>query len=293
VALFAPYHPESNALIERQNKSFLENLKSYVGTLHDDWDEHLISYEFAYNASVNPSTGECPFFLTHGRHPVLPVAIKHPTPSPAVDDFVLQLQNRIAAARDHIRLTQAVNADTRSKKLRPVQFKVGDKVLLSTEHYNLMLPSQKLAPRWIGPLTIEQIRGPNTVRIEVPPRLARIEPLQNVVHLKPYVSRPSNIGPTHVPDGPELVDGQEEFVVDDIITHRGAGRHIQYLVRFEGYGPEDDLWLPARNLDHAQEVLAAYHARQTDKTLTVAHPRRQRAQRQLRRLGHSWHYGGP
>eukprot|EP00961_Rhodomonas_salina_P295832 3935818-Rhodomonas_salina.4 len=51
------------------------------------------------------------FFLNHGRHPVLPVALAHPMPSPAVNDFVMQLQNRIAAAHDHIRATQAVNTD--------------------------------------------------------------------------------------------------------------------------------------------------------------------------------------
>eukprot|EP00961_Rhodomonas_salina_P114681 1542804-Rhodomonas_salina.1 len=84
-----------------------------------------------------------------------------------------------------------------------------------------MLPSQKLAPKWIGPLRVEKVRGPNTVSVQVPPHLTRIEPLQNVAHLKLYVSRPTNIGPTHVPDGPELVDREEEFVVEEILAHRG------------------------------------------------------------------------
>eukprot|EP00961_Rhodomonas_salina_P123615 1665724-Rhodomonas_salina.1 len=106
VALSAPYHPESNSLIELQNAVFTEALRAYVSALQDDWDDHLVPYEFAYNASVNPSTGESQFFLNHGRNPNLPVARLHPTPSPAVEDFVLQLQNRIIAARDHIRMTQ-------------------------------------------------------------------------------------------------------------------------------------------------------------------------------------------
>ncbi len=169
VALSAPYHPESNSLIERQKAVFIESLRAYVSALQDDWDDHhLVPYEFAYNASVNPSTGESPFFLNHGRNPNLPVARLHPTPSPAVDDFVLQLQNRITAARDHIRMTQGLNADRRAHKLNPVTPQVGDLVLLNTEHYNLMLPSQKLAPKWVGPLRVEEVRGPNTVRVQVP-----------------------------------------------------------------------------------------------------------------------------
>lgn len=216
------------------------------------------------------------------------MALAHPTPNPAVNDFVLNLHNRIAAARDHIRMTQAEAADRRSKKLRPIEFKVGDKVLLSTEHYNLMLPSQKLAPKWLGPLKIEQVRGPNTVRIEVPLRLARIEPLQNVAHLKPYVVWPPEICPTHIPAGPDLVDGQEEFEVEDITAHRGASRNVQYLVRFAGYGPEDDLWLKEKNLENAPEMLAAYHACQADAQAKVQHLKQQRAGSHLTRLGHVW-----
>eukprot|EP00961_Rhodomonas_salina_P280632 3790810-Rhodomonas_salina.1 len=91
----------------------------------------------------------------------------------------MNLQNRIAMARDHIRRMQGDRADTNADSVQPANYKVGDKVLHSTEHYNLQLPSEKLAPRWLGPLQILEIHGPNTVCIEVPPRLSRIEPIQN------------------------------------------------------------------------------------------------------------------
>eukprot|EP00961_Rhodomonas_salina_P302683 3940933-Rhodomonas_salina.1 len=225
----------------------------------------------------------------------MPVAVVHPTPSPVVDDFIIMLQNRIAAARDHIRLTQGQAANQQSAKshlrLRTVEFKVGDKVLLSTEHYNLQLQSQKLAPRYLGPLTVLEIRGPHMVRIKVPPRLACIKPLQNVEHLKPYMTLPLAVGPTHVPVGPELVNDTEEYEVEDIIAHWGAGNQVEYLVRFTSYDAADDLWLPACNLKNAPDIVSAYHARQRDQVepQTGAH---QRAPR-LRRLRHVWNYGGP
>eukprot|EP00961_Rhodomonas_salina_P243729 3293423-Rhodomonas_salina.1 len=258
VVLSAPYHPESNSMIEHQNKTFIENLQCFITSLQDDWDDHLVPYEFAYNASVNPSTGESPFFLNHGQPLTMPVAVVHPTPSPAVDDFVTMLRNWIAAA----------------------------------QHYNLQLLSQKLAPRYLGPLTVLEIRCPNTVRIEVPPRLARIEPLQNVKHLKPYVTLPPAVGPTHVPVGPELVDDAEEYEVEDIIAHHGAGNQVEYLVRFTSYDAADDLWLPARNLKNTPDIVSAYHARQRDQAES-RQGARQRAPRRLQRLGHVWNYGGP
>eukprot|EP00961_Rhodomonas_salina_P143302 1928461-Rhodomonas_salina.1 len=91
-----------------------------MSALQDDWDDHLVPYEFAYNASVNPSTGESLFFLNHGQNPNLPVALLQSTPSPAVENFVLQLQNQIVAARNHIRMTQGLNADLLAHKLNLV-----------------------------------------------------------------------------------------------------------------------------------------------------------------------------
>ena len=287
VALSAPYHPNSNPWVERQNKTLLESLRSFVNARQDDWEECLPMYEFAYNNSYNPSLGDTPFFLSHGRRPALPIMVGNPTPSPAVNDFVQNLQNRIIAARDHIRLTQGEAADRRQKTLNPTTFNVGDLVLLNTEHYNLQLPSLKLSPRWIGPLKVLQLRGPNTVLIEVPPRLKRIEPIQNVVHLKAYVPRPPHVGPTPPVQMPDIIDDQEEYEVEEILSHRGTGAKTQYLVRFRGYGPEDDLWLPQRNLRNAPDILKDYHDRQTGRQ-PVQVPRAQRAPRHLTRLGHVW-----
>eukprot|EP00961_Rhodomonas_salina_P147741 1988646-Rhodomonas_salina.1 len=50
---------------------------------------------------------------------------------------------------------------------------------------------------------------------------------------------------------PELIDGEEEYVVEEIIAHRGSGSRTQHLVRWASYGPEDDEWLPKRNLANA------------------------------------------
>lgn len=286
-ALSAPYHPQSNSLVERQNKTFIENLRSFVNARQNDWEECLPLYEFAYNSSVNPTTGETPFFLNHGRHPRTPVALTLTTPSPVVEDFVETLQNRLTEARDHILRSQAQTADQRAKKLQPAELAPGDLVLLSTEHYNLMLPSKKLTPRYIGPLKVLQVRGPNTVLIEVPPRLKGIEPIQNVAHLKKYHLRPPEVGPQIAPLPPDIIDDKEEFEIEDIIAHRGAGKKTQYLVRFKSYGPEDDLWLPAANLHNAQDIVQGYHQRQEGKEETKRTTRASTTRR-LQRLGHLW-----
>ena len=136
VSLVAPYHPQSNSLIERQNKTFMEALRSFVNARQDNWDELLVIYEFAYNNSINDSTGETPFFLNHGRHPTIPALIGHPSQSPAADDFVQHLRTSIIEARDHIMKSRGARADARVQDLTPHTFQVGDKVLLSTQVKN-------------------------------------------------------------------------------------------------------------------------------------------------------------
>jgi hypothetical protein len=43
-------------------------------------------------------------------------------------------------------------------------------------------------------------------------------------------------------------EGAEKYLVDRIIGERRGHGGIQYLVRWVGYGSEEDLWLPRSNL---------------------------------------------
>ncbi len=72
--------------------------------------------------------------------------------------------------------------------------------------------------------------------MEIPACLAQLTLLQNVENLKPYHPHPPEIGPTHKAPPQELVDGEEKFEVEDIITHRLVGHHklLEYLVWFKG-----------------------------------------------------------
>jgi len=175
-ALSAPYHPQSNP-VERLNLTYVQGLKAFINARQDDWDDKLILFEFAYNGAPNPVSGQTPFFLNSGRHPRVPAVKDLKVPQPAVENYVQSLHTDIALARDCLLKSQAYNADHTVDHSAPVQFEVNDLVLLSTEHLNLQLPSRKFQPRYIGPLKILQIRGNNTVLIEVPPRLQRLEPL--------------------------------------------------------------------------------------------------------------------
>ncbi|KAM7298963.1 DDE-type integrase/transposase/recombinase [Ixodes scapularis] len=61
------YHPQTNGLTERLNKTIADMISMYVDVEHKTWDEVLPYVTFAYNTAVQETTGFTPFQLVHGR----------------------------------------------------------------------------------------------------------------------------------------------------------------------------------------------------------------------------------
>ena len=69
IRLTSSYHPQSNGQTERFNRTLIEALRSFVNARHDNWDQFLVHFEFAYNSTVNASTGFSPFILQFAQAP--------------------------------------------------------------------------------------------------------------------------------------------------------------------------------------------------------------------------------
>jgi hypothetical protein len=72
------FHPQSDGQAERYNRTLEEMLRGFVNASQDNWDSYLVPLEFAYNSSINASTGYSPFYLMYGQHPTVPAALLHP-----------------------------------------------------------------------------------------------------------------------------------------------------------------------------------------------------------------------
>ena len=63
----APYHPESDGMVERFNRTCLMMLSMFVNDRRDNWSELLPFVMHAYRTTVHESTGYSPFRLMMGE----------------------------------------------------------------------------------------------------------------------------------------------------------------------------------------------------------------------------------
>ena len=73
-----PYHPESDGMVERFNRTLLMMLAMFAGKNRDDWDDLLPAVMMAYRSSVHESTGFSPYRLMFGEEFTLPMDIGLP-----------------------------------------------------------------------------------------------------------------------------------------------------------------------------------------------------------------------
>ena len=119
----------------------------------------------------------------------------------------------------------------------PRTFVPGDKVLLDARNLKVRAPSRKLTPRRYGPYEVLKQISPVTYRIKLPKSLH----IHNVFHvdlLIPFHETKEH-GTNYTQPPPELIDGEEEYEVEEIIndrfTKRGRQSTRQYLVKWKGY----------------------------------------------------------
>ena len=75
------FHPQSNADIERTNRTLLNMLAKTTDKNQRTWSELLPCVMLAYCTSVRESTGYTPYFLLFGHVETLPLDLQFPPPS--------------------------------------------------------------------------------------------------------------------------------------------------------------------------------------------------------------------
>jgi hypothetical protein len=137
-------------------------------------------------------------------------------------------------------------------------FTIGQKVWLDTRNLKTS-HHKKMSPKREGPFEIDEILGPVTYRLKLPPSWK----IHNVFHatlLRPYLEN-EIYGNNYPRPPPELLEGEEVYKVENILKHRRRGRGYQYYIKWEGYPISEATWEAESAFSDDGNMLEQYKTR--------------------------------
>jgi hypothetical protein len=238
---------------ERMNQTLEVYLRHYVNHAQDNWVSLLPMAQVALNNAYTESTGTSPFFANFGKDPNL---FMKPYDSPELDAAMIaanQLKDIHNACGDQIKNTQKKTAAyLQDKRKTAPQLKKGDKVYLLTKNLKTRRPTKKLDQVKVGPFLIEEQRGPQNYRLQLP-KDAKIHPVFHVSLLEPADKDTPLQTTFHYQDQEE--PPETWYDVERIYCWDGHS----YLIKWKNYLDSHCTWEPPENLAHCLSILQEFH----------------------------------
>ena len=179
--------------------------------------------------------------------------VAQPVKSPTIEARMQQMKQARQDAKEALKKAADLDVPTHFEP-----YQLGDKVWLEGCNLTTTHPTAKLAPKRYGPFPITCVISRTSYQLKLPPQWK----VHNVFHatlLTPYKETALN-GSRNQEPAPELIDGQPEWEVEQILRVRRYRHQVQYLVRWKGFSEAHDSWEPASNV-HADELIKEFYKR--------------------------------
>ena len=169
-----PLHPESDGMVERFNRTLVQEMAKRCRHGQTDWDQHIPTILMAYRSAEHEATGYTPAQLMIGRDLRLPLDLLIERPPDDQDEcttseFVRRQRDRMCTVRAQVEGNLKISADTmkQRKDIKATVESLGedDQVWL----YNPKRKkgqSPKLSSPWEGPYRVVKRLSAVTYRIQ-------------------------------------------------------------------------------------------------------------------------------
>ena len=152
------YHPSTNGLVERFNRTLASMIRSYVDSSTEDWDLYIPVLTSAYRGTVHPATGFTPNFLMLGRETTMPIDMHFPQLHPYSSDiptYVVELEARLIkcyhVARENLRRAAERQQKVQDTRISQNTYSPGQAVTKRAPQ------TSKLTLPWVGPYIVTKV----------------------------------------------------------------------------------------------------------------------------------------
>ena len=248
------YHPQTDGETERENQNLEAYLRIFCANEPTAWSRYLATAEFARNIRTHSVTKKSPFFVMMGYEP-------RPFPDTWKMSKTLALQDRLLVMKNARQEAQSAHDLARQKMTDRVTrgylpFKLGEKVWLEGKNLKIGYQSRKLAPKREGPFEITKVNGPLTYSLKLP----KTWKIHNNFHASLLTRYKTGIeGKQATPPPPDIIDEEEQWEVEAIISHRQTRSGVRYLIKWKDWPNSENTWEPRTNLRKANDLLNAYN----------------------------------
>ena len=153
----------------------------------------------------------------------------------SIPTVALQLRDWKNAREEAQKLMIKAQKKWAKGKVLEQRYQAGDQVWLEGRNLRIDRPSAKLSPKRHGPFKVKKVLSPITYQLELPPQW-KIHDVFHADLLTPYRETELH-GPNFTKPPPDLIDGEEEYEIEEVLQSRrnGRGHKIQYLFKWQGY----------------------------------------------------------
>ncbi|GJX83448.1 putative reverse transcriptase domain-containing protein [Tanacetum coccineum] len=186
------YHPETDGQSKHTIQTLEDMLRSCVMDFSGSWDTHLLLVEFSYNNSYHKSIKCAPFEDQHGRKCRSPVIWAKVGESQLIGPEIMhETTKKIIQIKERLKMARSHQKSYADKRRKPLEFKVGDRVLLKVSPWKGVVQfgkKGKLAPRCVRPFEIVECVGPVAYQLKLPQELSCIHDTFHVSNLKKFLA---------------------------------------------------------------------------------------------------------
>ena len=257
--LSTAFHPQTDRQTERINQELEQYLRMFIDHRQEQWPEWLGTAEFAYNNKAHSSTRTSPFKANYGQDPRMGFEERKKGKYAGAEKFVEKMKEIQEEAKAALKQAQEDMRKYANKKRSDAdEYKVRDLVMLSTKDLKYQMVgrrTEKLTEKFVGPYRVKEIISSNAVKLELPSTV-KIHPVVNVSSVRRYVGQVK--GQRKEQPAPVIIEGEEEWEVEQILNKRKVRGKNKYLVRWKRFTAESDIWEERENLENAKEAIEEF-----------------------------------